>query len=439
MGYYIRCNEIYEYYDLVKSWYGRMSAILDDLEKKLTSLSGTQNMKGESAEGIKNYSKQFYLRIIPGIRVVLESLESKLRHYKEEYRINIDGAEDAVFCEDAFTEYIAEMEKQMNSIGYFHEQIEMIIRNVDFANIRKPGVYSFEEVNRGLTRTIQSLAEDVAAMESQHVNDTQNAEELAEALIEFMQSACFQPLQQSISATVEQILESEDLGKLDLSIAYMQEKVRQDNLQERMEDCSEEYFEWLKIAEGFEAQPYVCEEDSDDAKVAGTVSIGYGFSFNREGNHWEILKEVLGWSDKDIMTIINAAYDPNDDSEYQYTITEEQACILFEKVKEEYIQKVNDAISYYNQQHNCTVGFTQSELEAMFDYAYNNGMAPSYVEDSGRIIYYYFRGDLAGAVDAMIKYESDKRRRLNQVYLFFYGYAFTDDLDLLRNELGFYE
>ena len=39
----------------------------------------------------------------------------------------------------------------------------------------------------------------------------------------------------------------------------------------------------------------------------------------------------------------------------------------------------------------------------------------------------------------MIKYESDKRRRLNQVYLFFYGYAFTDDLDLLRTELGFYE
>jgi len=246
MGYYIRCEEIYEYYDLTKNWCERMEVILGNLEKNLIRLSKTQSMRGESAEGIQNYIKQFYLRIIPGIRVVLESLESNLRHYTEEYQINIDGAEDAVFCEDAFSEYIAEMEKQMNSISYFHEQIEMIIRNVDFADIRKPGVYSFEEVNHGLTHTIQSLAEDVAEMESQHAKDTQEAEELASMLSEFMQSACFQPLQQSISATVERLLESEELGKLDLSIAYMQEKVRQDNLQERMEDCSEEYFEWLK-------------------------------------------------------------------------------------------------------------------------------------------------------------------------------------------------
>jgi len=108
MGYYIRCEEIYEYYDLTKNWCERMEVILGNLEKNLIRLSKTQSMRGESAEGIQNYIKQFYLRIIPGIRVVLESLESNLRHYTEEYQINIDGAEDAVFCEDAFSEYIAE-------------------------------------------------------------------------------------------------------------------------------------------------------------------------------------------------------------------------------------------------------------------------------------------------------------------------------------------
>ncbi len=227
MGYYIRCEEIYEYYDLTKNWCERMKVILGNLEKNLIRLSKTQSMRGESAEGIQNYIKQFYLRIIPGIRVVLESLESNLRHYTEEYQINIDGAEDAVFCEDAFSEYIAEMEKQMNSISYFHEQIEMIIRNVDFADIRKPGVYSFEEVNHGLTRTIQSLAEDVAAMESQHAGDTQEAEELASMLSEFMQSACFQPVKGSITDTANRIAEGDAWKKIHILTVSMEQEIKE--------------------------------------------------------------------------------------------------------------------------------------------------------------------------------------------------------------------
>lgn len=68
------------------------------------------------------------------------------------------------------------------------------------------------------------------------------------------------------------------------------------------------------------------------------------------------------------------------------------------------------------------------------------------INDQDQIIYYYLRKDQIGAVNVVKNFNSDKRRRLNQMNLFFNpididGYDFLDktgtDLDPLRQTLGF--
>ena len=87
----------------------------------------------------------------------------------------------------------------------------------------------------------------------------------------------------------------------------------------------------------------------------------------------------------------------------------------------------------------------------MFDFSYNNGLSPTgdtggqysgLINNPEYIIYYYLRNDLEGAVDAIKRHNSDGRRRLNQMNLFFFDYDFLDSsqegLNPLREKLGFF-
>lgn len=86
----------------------------------------------------------------------------------------------------------------------------------------------------------------------------------------------------------------------------------------------------------------------------------------------------------------------------------------------------------------------------MFDYSYNNGLSKSpglsysdSINNPDQIIYYYLRKDQTNAVNAVKRFGSGTRRRLNQMNLFFFDYNFWDkagaDLDPLREKLGFFE
>lgn len=226
---------------------------------------------------------------------------------------------------------------------------------------------------------------------------------------------------------------------------------------ERLYYLSEEYRQWVKIAEGMSFVPYRSKNDSDDAKAIRTTTIGIGITFDEEGSNWEYLREVLGWSDADINLILDMLWkdDENESTDVnientKYVITEEQAWQLFDVVaREQYIPQVNSAIEAYNKKNGSITTYSQCELEAMYDYAYNNGLAPSdglqyseKIDGDDYIIYYYLRKDQVGAVDAVKAAQSDNRRRMNQMNLFFYEeYDFLDksdeELDPLREKLGF--
>ena len=134
-------------------------------------------------------------------------------------------------------------------------------------------------------------------------------------------------------------------------------------------------------------------------------------------------------------------------------ITEEEAYEIFSEVQEQYMTNLNNCIAAFNinrKSGNITT-YSQRELEAMFDYSYNNGLSPvkhddgyysPAVDNKNKVFYYYLTKDLVGAVDVVKEHNSDSRRRLNQMNLFFKNYVFLDKseegLDPLRKKLGFF-
>lgn len=212
---------------------------------------------------------------------------------------------------------------------------------------------------------------------------------------------------------------------------------------------SNEYMQWLILAEGCTLYPYRDKKDNTDMQSKKNVTLGIGFTFDNTGRNWDILKKVLGWTDKDINSIINGVYWGNTYENTQYTITQDQALEMFHIVAEStYIPNLNAAIQAYNIQTGGSTSYSQRELEAMFDYSYNNGLSPdkgqtysSSINDPDKIIFYYLRKDLPNAVNAVKKWGSDDRRRLNQMNLFFNDYSFLDKkgtgLNPLRKKLGF--
>lgn len=444
MGYYIRCQEMCEYHALIKTWSEKMGSILNDMEQKLTQLTETEAMKGEAADSIKRYIQAFYLRSIPGIRTLVEFVERGLKVYLDEYQMNIDQSENAVFCEDAFTDYIDEMTRQLNNYQDVQSELEMILCNISFADISKPDDGMITVINQALTGSVRTLAESVAEIEAHHATDTQEAEELAVALNGFMTTACFQPIQESISGAVERISERADLESLDLLVANVQEEVKElQELYESFEEFSEEYLDWLVIAEKAVPYPYQSENDGNEAKEKKTVTLGYGFTFNIEGMHWEILNDILGWSDEQILYVIEAVYSGQSLEGTEYEISRGQMDQLFKTVCEEYIENVNMAIEEYNRQNGYVTLYTQSELEAMFDLSYTTWISPTHVNDPNYIIYYYLRRDRKGAIEAVATHNRIETRRLNQMNLFFYGNYdydnYNDNIARLMEKLGFNE
>ena len=212
---------------------------------------------------------------------------------------------------------------------------------------------------------------------------------------------------------------------------------------------SDEYLDWLIIAEGFTPYPYLDTEDNAAAQARQNVTLGIGFTFDNTKRNWDVLREVLGWSDAEISSIITGVYSGTDYSNLGYTITKDQAIEMFSRVAEiTYMPNLNAAIDAYNLQEGKVETYSQRELEAMFDYSYNSGLSPSpgltysaSINDTDQIIYYYLRKDQANAVKAVKKFGDGTRRRLNQMNLFFYNYTFLDKsgtgLDPLRKKLGF--
>lgn len=218
------------------------------------------------------------------------------------------------------------------------------------------------------------------------------------------------------------------------------------------------YLEWLEKAEEFINYPHRVIADNSVAQSNKTVTLGIGFTFNEAGGlHWEILHDVLGWTDEQIQEIINEIFTNGKDysKDPQYNITHDQAVeLVMEAAKREYMPNLNAAIKAYNTQQNQLTTYSQRELEAMFDYSYVTGLSinsadnmySTSINDQDQIIYYYLRKDQIGAVNVVKNFNSDKRRRLNQMNLFFNpididGYDFLDktgtDLDPLRQTLGF--
>lgn len=208
------------------------------------------------------------------------------------------------------------------------------------------------------------------------------------------------------------------------------------------QDCiirylSDEYMDWLELAEGCTLYPYADTADNSSAKARKSVTLGIGYTFDIQGEGWDILKEVLNWSDSDLKTIANGVYSGvSYQNSSQYAITHSQAREIFRRAAiKQYMPELNDCIQAFNNQNGSIAAYTQRELEAMFDYAYNSGLSPTKstgyaysdrINDQDTVIYYYLRKNLAGAASAVKKANTVNRRRVNQMNLFFYDYTFTD-------------
>ena len=236
------------------------------------------------------------------------------------------------------------------------------------------------------------------------------------------------------------------------------------------------YMNWLHTAEGnteFMYNPFRVKADEDER-----VTIGHGITFARlngdpeEEKRWKILQECFGWSEDDMNHIIGCLFDNEEPAaggevkEYyegegeqrelkniyytKYEIDEDQEKEAFERIKYDYFAQVNAAIDEYEitghkNNEEVDTNYSQCQLEAMFDVAYNQGIASgSYLNDQ-HIIYYYLpnKKNMLNACRAVKNFKKSKnRRRINQMHLFFIGgYDFydvgTDEFEDYRDDLGF--
>lgn len=208
-----------------------------------------------------------------------------------------------------------------------------------------------------------------------------------------------------------------------------------------------DYINWLIKAEGGNYQPYRDTADKGEEQDKMNVTITPGITFNMtEKKNWELLHRHLGWEDDEIKNIINTLYGSDEEAKKQiqmrYQITPEQARGMFIELSQDYIKSVNSAIKNYRIDGEC-YHYTQQQLEAMFDVAYNQGLDPDHdVNNPDKIIHYYI--DLEKSKeDAVIAVENnwgyvDPRRRINQMYLFYFGrYDFREDYGYYKNRFKF--
>ncbi len=220
---------------------------------------------------------------------------------------------------------------------------------------------------------------------------------------------------------------------------------------------SRAFLDWLETAEGLKLFPFIDPNDNSEAKKYQTVTIGIGLSFNNGGDNWDVLRDILGWTDDDIREIIRRIYSGQDkDFVYKeerrfledpkYKITEKQAKkLLVTAAMRKYMPNLNRTIEENNKKKGKAATYYQEQLEAMFDVSYNQGVSPEKVYDPDSIIPYYLTGNQKGAVNAVTSFGKDRsRRRLNQMKLFFIkSYEFENyndgskEFDPLRAELGF--
>lgn len=178
------------------------------------------------------------------------------------------------------------------------------------------------------------------------------------------------------------------------------------------QDCvltylSDDYMKWLEIAEGCTLYPFKDSKDSAEVQARKNVTIGIGCT-----------------------------------KDSKYAITYDQAVALFKLNSFQHINDINNEIVAFNRQNGNITQYNQRELEAMFDYSYNNGVSAATINRKDKVIYYYLRKDLNGAVSAVRSANNMHRRRINQMNLFFNDYTFTEEVDnvkfqALLKKLGF--
>lgn len=215
---------------------------------------------------------------------------------------------------------------------------------------------------------------------------------------------------------------------------------------------SVDYVKWLIKAEGGNYRPYRDTSDKDEEQAKMNVTITPGITFNMtEKKNWTLLHDYLGWEDVEIENIINTLYGDDAEAKQQiqmrYQITPEQARGMFIELSQDYIELVNGAIKNYRMDGEC-YHYTQQQLEAMFDVAYNQGLnldedidigRKADIDNTEKIIYCYLRIKEAEAVHKVEQYwdDLDPRRRVNQMYLFFRGsYNFKEDITDYKKIFG---
>ncbi len=205
---------------------------------------------------------------------------------------------------------------------------------------------------------------------------------------------------------------------------------------------SDEYLEWLKMAEGLKLYPYRDTADKNDAQAVHNVTMGIGFTFDDTGRNWDILREVLGWTDEQIKEVIAGVYAGIDYSNSNYVITEEQAYEILDRTIPYYMDILNQAASLFYEENQIVSYYMQNEWEAMFDAVYNGGTGTKkkegtdneddpfgQIKNEDYILYHYFRRDRVGAAKVIDKYGGGGRRRLNQIEIFF-----SNTYDMLEKE-----
>lgn len=226
----------------------------------------------------------------------------------------------------------------------------------------------------------------------------------------------------------------------------------------RLGGLTQDYIKWLSDAEG--SQDFIVHPFRVMSEDKNLVTIGRGITFNKESDEErkQILLNCFGWDDTIINDIVDSLY-PKENQSFgedvkevwevtideegkekktlknryytKYSISQEEIRESFIRIAPDYRNLVNNAIRAFEEAYpDKDTNYSQQQLEAMFDVAYNQGLQEADVVDKDQIIYHYLDKNRLTGYEAVSNKGDPKqrRRRINQMYLFFFGvYDFADE------------
>lgn len=189
MGYYVKYKELQAAQALIINQINQWYQELEHIKQQVQAIAKMQEMKGDTANSIKNYMQDIHLPVILSMQNLLKEYMSKMLLYCNEY-YKLDTKQNALMLQDRLDDQITVIQTRT---GVFQEIEGKVAEGVGIASGLAPVTMpSGDKITRSydkLSRNTAKLMNEIGECEYGHLRtDFRNIDDVLSELQEFIYS-----------------------------------------------------------------------------------------------------------------------------------------------------------------------------------------------------------------------------------------------------------